>query len=146
MNRQLAKPINHSERAAPGDLRELVPPAFRMLKSDSGVRGDKMTIYCSQCGTALPPSARFCSRCGVPLPSAPPFTAHPLVRPRIGRQAAGVCIALARAYGWDVAVVRILTVIGLCCSGGLVGVAYLACWIGIPEEPLGNPGEYPPVL
>ncbi len=103
-----------------------------------------MTIYCSQCGTALPLSARFCSHCGAVTPSASPILGRPLMRPRIGRQVAGVCLALSRAYGWDVAVVRIITVIGLCFSGGFVGIAYLACWIGIPEEPLGLPGEYPP--
>jgi phage shock protein PspC (stress-responsive transcriptional regulator) len=41
---------------------------------------------------------------------------------------------LAQAYGWDVALVRIFAVVGLCFSGGLVAVAYLAGWIGIPEE------------
>ena len=72
------------------------------------------------------------------------------MRPRDGRQIAGVCIALARANGWDVAVIRILAVVGLCVSGGVFGIAYLACWIGIPEEPLGLPGgtygggAYPP--
>jgi phage shock protein C len=40
--------------------------------------------------------------------------------------------------------VRIFTVLGFCFSGGLVAVAYLACWIGIPEEPIGFPGAYPP--
>jgi phage shock protein PspC (stress-responsive transcriptional regulator) len=64
----------------------------------------------------------------------------------VGRQIAGVCIALAQAYGWDVAVVRILTVVGFFVSGGLVGVAYLAGWIGIPEEPLGAPGAFPPAV
>jgi phage shock protein PspC (stress-responsive transcriptional regulator) len=80
------------------------------------------------------------------MPSMSPHVARPLQRPRIGRQAAGVCLALARIYGWDVAVVRIVAVLGLCLSAGLVGVAYLACWIGIPEEPLRIPGEYPPVV
>jgi phage shock protein PspC (stress-responsive transcriptional regulator) len=69
---------------------------------------------------------------------------RPLVRPRFGRQIAGVCLGLAQANGWDVAVVRILTVVGFFCSGGLVAVAYLAGWIGIPEEPLLLPGVYPP--
>lgn len=101
-----------------------------------------MTIYCSQCGAALPAAARYCSRCGVALPPAQPFAAQTLVRPRVGRQVGGVCIGLARAYGWDVALVRVLTVVGLCFSGGIVGVAYVACWIGIPDEPL-FPGEYP---
>jgi phage shock protein PspC (stress-responsive transcriptional regulator) len=75
---------------------------------------------------------------------APPTSGRPLVRPQIGRQIAGVCVGLAQAYGWDVAVVRILAVIGLVFSGGMVGVAYLACWIGIPEEPMNIPGTYPP--
>ena len=105
-----------------------------------------MTIYCARCGTALPPIASFCSRCGAAMPSMPPQVALPLQRPRMGRQVAGVCLALARSYGWDVAVVRVVAVLGLCFSAGLVGAAYLACWIGIPEEPLGNPGEYPSVL
>jgi phage shock protein PspC (stress-responsive transcriptional regulator) len=71
---------------------------------------------------------------------------RPLVRPRAGRQIGGVCLALARTHGWDVAVVRILAVLGLCFSGGFVGVAYLAAWIGIPEDPAEMPGAYPPVI
>ena len=103
-----------------------------------------MAVYCHQCGTGLPPTARFCSNCGSAIHVQQPIPGRPLMRPRDGRQIAGVCIALARANGWDVAVVRILAVIGLCISGGFFGVAYLACWIGIPEEPLGLPGStYP---
>ena len=62
------------------------------------------------------------------------------------RQIAGVCLALAQANGWDVAAVRILTVVGFFVSSGLVGVAYLAAWIGIPEEPIAAPGTYPPQM
>jgi phage shock protein PspC (stress-responsive transcriptional regulator) len=69
---------------------------------------------------------------------------RPLVRPHLGRQIAGVCLGLAQANGWDVALVRIFTVIGFFCSGGLVAVAYLAGWIGIPEEPYILPGPMPP--
>jgi phage shock protein PspC (stress-responsive transcriptional regulator) len=57
----------------------------------------------------------------------------------VGRQIAGVCIGLAQTYGWDVSLVRIFTVIGLFFSGGLVAVAYLACWVGIPEETMPLP-------
>jgi phage shock protein PspC (stress-responsive transcriptional regulator) len=53
-------------------------------------------------------------------------------------------MALAQANGWDVAVVRILTVLGLFLSSGFVGIAYVACWIGIPEEHMKLPGAYPP--
>jgi phage shock protein PspC (stress-responsive transcriptional regulator) len=64
----------------------------------------------------------------------------------VGRQIAGVCIALAQAYGWDVALVRIFAVLAFCFTGGLVAVAYVAGWIGIPEEPVELSGVYPPVI
>lgn len=102
-----------------------------------------MPVFCYRCGSGLPATARFCSNCGTPVNVAAPPTSRPLVRPIVGRQIAGVCIALSQAYGWDVAVVRIFTVLGFCFSGGLVGVAYLAGWIGIPEEPLPIPGAPP---
>jgi phage shock protein C len=103
-----------------------------------------MAVFCNRCGTPLPHSARFCSSCGTVISAAPPMPGRPLMRPIAGRQIAGVCIGLAQAYGWDVAVVRIVAVIGAFCSGGMVAVAYFACWIGIPEEPVSMPGTYPP--
>ena len=74
----------------------------------------------------------------------PPAPGRPLVRPHIGRQIAGVCLGLAQANGWDVALIRIITVVGFFFSGGLVAIAYIAGWIGIPEEPIPMPGPYPP--
>lgn len=106
-----------------------------------------MAVYCHRCGTGLPASARFCSNCGATVLVAAPAPGRPLVRPHVGRQIAGVCIGLAQANGWDVAVIRILAVVGFFFSGGLVAIAYLAGWIGIPEEPLPLPpvaGPYPP--
>jgi len=103
-----------------------------------------MAVFCNRCGTGLPPSARFCSSCGNVIPAAPTMPGRPLIRPRVGRQIAGVCLALAQANGWDVGVVRILTVLGFFFSGGVVGVAYLTGWIGIPDETMGLPGAYPP--
>jgi len=103
-----------------------------------------MAVYCTRCGTALPNAARFCSSCGNVITAAPPLVARPLVRPHHGRQIAGVCIGLAQAYGWDVAIVRVATVLGFFFSGGLVAVAYLACWVGIPEEPIPILPVYPP--
>jgi len=105
-----------------------------------------MAVFCHQCGTGLPPSARFCSNCGAVIPVAHSMPGRPLVRPIVGRQIAGVCLALAQANGWDVAVVRILTVLGFFFSGGFVGVAYLAGWIGIPEQPIELPRAYPPKI
>jgi phage shock protein C len=101
-----------------------------------------MGVFCTRCGTGLPAGARFCSSCGATI-AAPYMAARPLVRPLIGRQIAGVCIGLSQAYGWDLSVIRILAVIGLFFTGGVVAVAYLACWVGIPEEPIAMPGAGP---
>lgn len=98
-----------------------------------------MALFCQRCGTGLPPGTRFCSSCGAVVPVAAFVSGRPLFRPIMGRQIAGVCIGLAQAYGWDVALVRIFSVIGLFFSGGLVAVAYLACWVGIPEESMPLP-------
>ena len=98
-----------------------------------------MAFFCNNCGTALPAGARFCSKCGAAVPVAPYIPGRPLVRPIVGRQIAGVCIGLSEAYGWDVALVRIITVLGFFFSSGLLGVAYVACWIGILEEPVPLP-------
>jgi phage shock protein PspC (stress-responsive transcriptional regulator) len=98
-----------------------------------------MAVFCQRCGTGLPPSARFCSSCGAVIPAAPYIPGKPLVRPIAGRQIAGVCIGLAQTYGWELSLIRIFAVLGLFFSGGLVAVAYLACWIGIPEESIAYP-------
>ncbi|SDF19874.1 PspC domain-containing protein [Terriglobus roseus] len=71
----------------------------------------------------------------------------PLIRPRYDRKVAGVCAAFARSYGWDPTTVRLILVL-LVIFGGSGILAYVVCWIVIPEEPLGmsypNPGQYPP--
>jgi len=102
-----------------------------------------MALFCQRCGTQLPSSARFCSNCGTTVHVAAPMSSRPLVRPIAGRMIAGVCIGLAQANGWDVAIIRVIAVIGFFFSGGLVAVAYLAGWIGIPEETIPMP-MYPP--
>jgi phage shock protein C len=104
-----------------------------------------MAVYCNRCGTGLPLTARFCSNCGATIAATPSMPSRPLYRPLQGRAIAGVCIGLSQAYGWDVALVRIFSVIGFFFSGGVVAIAYLACWIGIPEEPMVIPNAYPRV-
>jgi phage shock protein C len=103
-----------------------------------------VAVFCQHCGSGSHPAAHFCSNCGAPIPPAQPIAGRPLIRPRIGRLVGGVCAALAIANGWDVNLVRIFAVLGLIFSSGLVGVAYLAAWIGIPEETPPVPGAYPP--
>ena len=73
---------------------------------------------------------------------AQPMQGRPLIRPHVGRQIGGVCLALSQTNGWDVTTVRILTVIGFFFSSGLIGVAYVAAWIGIPEDAALYPNSY----
>ncbi len=87
-----------------------------------------MAVYCNRCGigAAAQRAVLLELRGGDTVGAASPCTGRPLVRPRVGRQIAGVCLALAQSYGWDVALVRILAVIGFFLTSGFVGVAYLA--------------------
>ncbi len=61
-----------------------------------------------------------------------------LLRPRYDRKIAGVCAAFARAYGWDLTIVRLVLVLLVFFGGGGV-LAYIVCWLVIPEEPVGMP-------
>jgi len=103
-----------------------------------------MSMFCQHCGNGLHTGAQFCSRCGAPVTVAQPIPGRPLIRPRAGRIVAGVCLALAQANGWDVVLVRILTAVGFLLSSGFLGIAYLAAWVGIPEETPPVPGAYDP--
>jgi len=102
-------------------------------------------MNCRQCGAGLLEGARFCSVCGaevipgtasgyIPQPGYRPA----LLRPRYGRKVAGVCAALARYYGMDVMLLRILALI-LLLGFGTGFLAYVIAWIVIPEEPYSLP-------
>jgi phage shock protein C len=54
-----------------------------------------------------------------------------LRRPRTGRVIGGVCAALARRFGWDVTLVRVLTVVSLLLPGPQL-IIYVIAWIVIP--------------
>jgi phage shock protein C len=56
-----------------------------------------------------------------------------LMRPREGRVIAGVCVGLGRYFGLDPTLIRLLWVLSVCLlfTGFL---AYVICWIVIPEE------------
>jgi phage shock protein C len=56
-----------------------------------------------------------------------------LSRPRTGRVIAGVCAAVARRFGWNVKVVRLITVLSIFLPGPQV-LAYIVLWILIPED------------
>ena len=55
-----------------------------------------------------------------------------LIRPRQGRVLAGVSLAVANRFGWDVTLLRALTAIAVLFTGvGLV--VYIALWIIVPS-------------
>ncbi len=96
-----------------------------------------MNNFCSACGSPLSADARFCPGCGTAVhfvaPSAGQATRQ-LFRPLYDRRIAGVCAAMSRAWGWDIGLLRVLTVICGIFLFPLTEIVYLACWIGIPEE------------
>jgi phage shock protein C len=83
--------------------------------------------------------ANFCSACGaqINVGNPPAYTVQTrLIRPRAGRMVAGVCQGLANNYAWDVAWVRVITVLLSIFGGGIGIVGYFVFWIVMPEEPL----------
>ena len=56
-----------------------------------------------------------------------------IVRPREGRNIAGVCAAFANFFGLDVSIIRIVWLLAVLLAGtGML--AYLICWLVIPKE------------
>lgn len=103
-----------------------------------------MALFCKNCGVGIPQDALFCSTCGTPTgvvapASAPGTVRAPLMRAREGRQVAGVCLGFSRAYGWDVLLVRILTIITGIFIFPVPEIAYVVAWLAMPEEPLALP-------
>jgi phage shock protein PspC (stress-responsive transcriptional regulator) len=56
-----------------------------------------------------------------------------LSRPRQGRMIAGVCAGIARRFGWDPTIVRVVAAASILIPGPQV-LAYLICWVLIPNE------------
>jgi phage shock protein C len=56
-----------------------------------------------------------------------------LTRPARGRVLAGVCLGIAERYGWELSIVRVLTMAAVLFTG--VGLfIYIALWIVVPAE------------
>ncbi|MDE3104903.1 MAG: PspC domain-containing protein [Acidobacteriota bacterium] len=94
-------------------------------------------MYCSSCGQGVPDGARYCSSCGAVCTPAYGAAAVPvsrLTRSRSHRMVAGICAGIAVAYGWDLAVTRLVVALLVIFTGvGLL--AYLIAWLVIPEAP-----------
>lgn len=61
------------------------------------------------------------------------FMTTALRRPQTGKMIGGVCAAIAQRFGWDVTIVRVLTVASILLPGPQV-LAYLVLWALIPRE------------
>jgi phage shock protein C len=98
-------------------------------------------MYCCNCGKELEDIANFCSVCGTAKPQArPPMgdpnLRKPLSRIRAGRKIAGVCGGVARYFDLDVTLIRVLWIVLTIFPPLLPGiVAYVVCWIAMPEDP-----------
>lgn len=58
-----------------------------------------------------------------------------LTRPSHGSVLGGVCAGVARHLGWDVTLLRVLTVVGAFFVGATV-VVYIALWLLMPNDTL----------
>lgn len=65
--------------------------------------------------------------------SSPPESPKKIVRTQEGRMLAGVCSGFARHFEIDVNLVRVGWVL-LTCLGGSGILAYIICWLILPEE------------
>jgi phage shock protein C len=90
-------------------------------------------MYCNYCGKVIQDDARVCAYCGIRVGASMARTR--LVRPRLGRKIAGVCLGFSEYFDIDVTVVRLVWLITAIMTG--VGVIpYIIAWIVMPEEPL----------
>jgi phage shock protein C len=89
-------------------------------------------MYCNHCGKVIQDDAAVCAYCGIRVGAS--LARRKLIRPRVGRKIAGVCLGFSEYFDVDVTVVRVVwliasvtTVIGM--------ISYPIAWIVMPEEP-----------
>jgi phage shock protein C len=97
-------------------------------------------MYCNYCGKVNQDDANVCAYCGVRVGAS--LARRKLIRPRMGRKVAGVCLGFSEYFDIDVTLVRLVWLIASCMT--VIGfLSYPIAWIIMPEEPLLLPG--PPV-
>ena len=74
-----------------------------------------------------------CAYCGTRVGAS--LARRRLIRPRLGRKIAGVCLGFAEYFDIDVTLVRVVWLIAAFMTG--IGfLSYPIAWIIMPEEPL----------
>jgi len=100
-------------------------------------------MYCRNCGIQIGTEDKFCRECGhettVGSESRRQSTSgyvdpRRLTRVTDGKKIAGVCAGLAQYFDVDVTLVRLLVVLGIFFSCGLVLLAYIIAWIIMPLD------------
>jgi phage shock protein C len=89
-------------------------------------------VYCNYCGKVIPDDACVCAYCGKRVGGV--IARKRLVRPRAGRKIAGVCLGVAEYFDVDPVLVRVVWVVSIL-FGLAGGIAYVAAWVIVPEEP-----------
>jgi len=90
-------------------------------------------MYCNYCSKVIQDDAAVCAYCGIRVGAS--LARRKLIRPRLGRKIAGVCLGFSEYFDVDVTLVRIVWLITLLMTGfGLI--TYIIAWIVMPEEPL----------
>lgn len=104
-------------------------------------------MVCTSCQKEIAANSKFCYYCGARQQAAdtlPPAAAPPrrrLVRSVTDKKIAGVCAGIAEYFDLDPTVVRIVWLL-LFLLGGTGGLAYIICWIVLPQAPY--PGSVAP--
>jgi phage shock protein PspC (stress-responsive transcriptional regulator) len=104
-----------------------------------------MPVYCVRCGTANEETAEFCVSCGDSLKkekkkgtkeeTQAQTSEKKLYRSRTNKMISGLSAGMAKYFDMDVDLVRILWVVALFVSGGVVALVYLIMAVTIPLEP-----------
>jgi len=100
-------------------------------------------MFCPYCGKRSALEAHFCSSCGAPATNRFNPVQNRILRPRHPRFIAGVCSGIANHYGWDVTLVRILSVVFTFLTSGLGILLYIAAWAVLPDAPYALPPVRP---
>jgi phage shock protein C len=92
-------------------------------------------MYCTRCGVELREGDRFCSQCGgrTAADAVAVVPARTLMLDKRNKKIAGVCAGVARYFGVDVILVRVIW-LGLALGVGVGFMVYIAAWIVIPSD------------